>query len=123
MASTTEVGNAIRSIQESTTKSVTSMDLAGEQVEQATGFANQSGDALQQIVQDAETTADEVSAIATAAEEQSAASDEINRTIIEVNDIVAQTAAAMNEASAAVNALTAQAHELGDLIESMKRDG
>ena len=123
MTSTTEVGNAIRSIQESTTKSVTSMDLAGEQVEQATGFANQSGDALQQIVQDAETTADEVSAIATAAEEQSAASDEINRTIIEVNDIVAQTAAAMNEASAAVNALTAQAHELGDLIESMKRDG
>ena len=123
MASTTEVGNAIRSIQDSTTKSVTSMDLAGEQVEQATGFANQSGDALQQIVQDAETTADEVSAIATAAEEQSAASDEINRTIIEVNDIVAQTAAAMNEASAAVNALTAQAHELGDLIESMKRDG
>ena len=123
MASTTEVGNAIRSIQESTTKSVTSMDLAGEQVEQATGFANQSGDALQQIVQDAETTADEVSAIATAAEEQSAASDESNRTIIEVNDIVAQTASAMNEASAAVNALTAQAHELGDLIESMKRDG
>ena len=123
MASTTEVGNAIRSIQESTTKSMTSMDLAGEQVEQATGFANQSGDALQQIVQDAETTADEVSAIATAAEEQSAASDEINRTIIEVNDIVAQTAAAMNEASAAVNALSAQAHELGELIESMKRDG
>ncbi len=121
MASTTEVGNAIRSIQDSTAKSMHSMDLAVEQVEQATGFANQSGEALQQIVQDAETTADEVSAIAAAAEEQSAASDEINKTIIQINDIVAQTAAAMNEAATAVNALTEQAHGLGELIESMKR--
>ncbi len=120
MTSTTEVGNAIRAIQDSTSKSVQSMDQAVEQIEQATDFANQSGEALKQIVQDVETTADEVRAIATAAEQQSATSDEINRSIIEVNDMVGQTAAAMNEAATAVNTLAGQSHELSDLIESMK---
>ena len=121
MASTTEVGSAIRAIQDSTAKSVQSMDHAVEQIEQATDFANQSGEALKQIVGDVETTADEVRAIAAAAEEQSAASDEINKSIVEVNDVVAQTAAAMNEAATAVNTLAGQSHELSDLIESMKQ--
>ncbi|WP_297229468.1 methyl-accepting chemotaxis protein [uncultured Desulfovibrio sp.] len=121
MASTTEVGSAIRAIQDSTAKSVESMDHAVEQIEQATDFANQSGEALKQIVGDVETTADEVRAIAAAAEEQSAASDEINKSIVEVNDVVAQTAAAMNEAATAVNTLAGQSHELSNLIESMKQ--
>ena len=48
-------------------------------------------------------------------------SDEINKSIVEVNDVVAQTAAAMNEAATAVNTLAGQSHELSDLIESMKQ--
>ena len=48
---------------------------------------------------------------------------QLERIAFHGREIVAQTAAAMNEASAAVNALSAQAHELGELIESMKRDG
>ena len=121
MASTQDVGNAIRAIQESTAKSMESMDRAVEQVEQATGFANQSGDALQQIVNDAEVTADEVRAIATAAEEQSAASDEINKSIIHIHENVAQNAQAMNQAAQAVNALAEQTQGLSRLIEDMKR--
>ena len=121
MASTQDVGNAIRAIQESTAKSMESMDRAVEQVEQATGFANQSGEALQQIVNDAEVTADEVRAIATAAEEQSAASDEINKSIIHIHENVAQNAQAMNQAAQAVNALAEQTQGLSRLIEDMKR--
>ncbi len=121
MASTQDVGNAIRAIQESTAKSMESMDRAVEQVEQATGYANQSGEALQQIVSDAEVTADEVRAIATAAEEQSAASDEINKSIIHIHETVAQNAQAMNQASQAVNSLAEQTQGLSRLIEDMKR--
>ena len=120
MASTQDVGNAIRAIQESTTKSMESMDRAVEQVEQATGFANQSGEALQQIVSEAEVTADEVRAIATAAEEQSASSDEINKTIVHIHESVAQNAQAMSQASQAVNALAEQTQGLSRLIEDMK---
>ena len=61
------------------------MDNALTEVETATNFANMSGEALRQIVSDADATADQVRAIATASEQQSAASEEINQSILEVN--------------------------------------
>ncbi|CAK7028698.1 MAG: Methyl-accepting chemotaxis protein PctB [Desulfovibrio sp.] len=121
MASTQDVGNAITAIQESTAKSVSGMDKAVEEIETATGFASQSGEALRQIVSNVETTADQVRAIATASEEQSAASEEINQSIVQVNDMVGQTAQAMREASGAVEELAQQARRLGELITSLKQ--
>ena len=97
------------------------MDNALEQVNIATGFANQSGDALRQIVGNVQTTADQVSAIATASEQQSAASEEINESIVQVNEMSGQTAQAMGEASRAVSELARQAQRLNELIAEMKR--
>ena len=121
MASTHDVGNAIGAIQQSTSKSMASMDNALEQVNQATGFASQSGQALNEILDTVLGVADQVNAIATASEEQSAASDEINMTIEHVNDMVKQTAAAMGEATHAITELARQAQELGSLIQEMKQ--
>ena len=121
MSSTADVGNAIRAIQESTSKSSDEVERAVKEVEQATDFANESGSALEGIVQDADKTADQVSAIAAASEEQSAASEEINRSILEVNDMSAQSAQAMSEAAQAVADLARQAQELSALIEQMKQ--
>ena len=120
MASTTDVGNAIKAIQESTTKSMTSVDNAVTQIAQATEYANQSGQALQEIVATVEATGDQVNAIATASEEQSAASEEINQSIVQVNDMAKQTAEAMAEAAKAVSDLAAQAQGLTDLIQELK---
>ncbi len=121
MASTNDVGNAIKSIQESTAKSLDSMDKAVEQVNSATDYANQSGAALQEIVSTVESTADQVNAIATASEEQSAASEEINHTLTQVNDMSQQTAEAMSEAAKAVSDLAAQAQRLTELIADMRQ--
>jgi len=121
MASTNDVGNAIKAIQQSTAKSVGSMDNALEQVETATTFANKSGEALREIVNNALSTADQVRAIATASEEQSATSEEINKSIVEVNDRAEQTAHAMNAASGAVADLAEQTKNLGNLVADMKR--
>ena len=120
MASTTDVGNAIKAIQESTTKSMTSVDNAVTQIAQATEYANQSGQALQEIVATVEATGDQVNAIATASEEQSAASEEINQSIVQVNDMAKQTAEAMAEAARAVSDLAAQAQGLTNLIQELK---
>ena len=68
-----------------------------------------------------EVTADQVNAIATASEEQSAASEEINQTILRVNDMGRQIAEAMGGASKAVTDLAVQAQKLTDLIQDMKR--
>ena len=120
MASTTDVGDAIKSIQESTTKSMTSVDNAVTRIAQATEYANQSGQALQEIVATVEATGDQVNAIATASEEQSAASEEINLSIVQVNDMARQTAEAMAEAARAVSDLAAQTQGLTELIQELK---
>ena len=120
MASTNDVGNAIKAIQESTAKSMTSVDNAVERIGEATELANQSGRALQEIVATVEATGDQVNAIATASEEQSAASEEINQSIVQVNDMSRQTAEAMAEAAKAVSDLAAQAQGLTNLIQELK---
>ena len=120
MASTNDVGNAIKSIQESTAKSMTGVDQAVERIGEANELASRSGQALEEIVATVEVTADQVNAIATASEEQSAASEEINQSIVQVNDMSRQTAEAMAEAAKAVSDLAAQAQGLTALIQELK---
>ena len=120
MASTNDVGNAIKAIQESTAKSMTGVDNAVERIGEATELASRSGAALEEIVATVEATADQVNAIATASEEQSAASEEINQSIVQVNDMSRQTAEAMAEAAKAVSDLAAQAQGLTTLIQELK---
>ena len=121
MSSTNDVGNAIKAIQESTAKSMSGVDNAVERIGEATELANQSGQALQEIVATVEATGDQVNAIATASEEQSAASEEINQSIVQVNDMSRQTAEAMGEAAKAVSDLAAQAQGLTNLIQELKQ--
>ena len=121
MSSTTDVGNAIKAIQHSTGQSMEQMDLSVKTIEEATDFANQSGEALAEIVSMVDSTADQVRAIATASEQQSSTSEEINRSIADVNGIASETARSMNEAAQAVSDLAQQTHVLVGLIEDMKR--
>ena len=121
MASTNDVGNAIKAIQESTAKSMGGVDQAVERIGEATELAGRSGAALEDIVTTVEATADQVNAIATASEEQSAASEEINQSIVQVNDMSRQTADAMGEAAKAVSDLAAQAQSLTNLIQELKK--
>ena len=88
---------------------------------EATALSARSGDALAEIVSMVDNTADQVRAIATASEQQSATSEEINRSIGHVSNISAETARAMQEASSAVGDLARQAQVLTRLIDDMKR--
>ena len=67
-----------------------------------------------------EHTADEVRAIATASEEQSAASEEITRSIAEVNSITSSTSEAMREAAKGLESLRRRSQDLIRLIDEMK---
>ncbi len=120
MASTTDVSNAIRAIQESTEQSMQAMDSAAQHISHATDLAHQSGSALEEIVATVGATSDQVQAIAAASEEQSAASEEINRSITEVNDMSTLTAEAMSGASRAVSDMASQTQKLAELITEMK---
>ena len=121
MVSTSDVAKAIQAIQDSTAKSMKGVENAVGSIGVATDLAGQSGAALQGIVEVVTATADQVNAIAAASEEQSAASEEINRSIVEVNEVSRLTAEAMNQASTAVADLTEQAKKLAALIQEMKQ--
>ena len=121
MTSTTDVGNAIKAIQQSASQSIHEVEMAVRNIASATDFSNKSGEALQEIVVMVDQTADEVRAIATASEQQSATSEEINKSIAEVNHIAATTAESMQLAMTELEALRKQAHSLIELIEHMKK--
>lgn len=121
MASTSEVGNAVNAIQRSMSKSMRAMDEAVTQIAQVAELALSADASLKDIVGDVEKTADEIHAIATASEEQSAASDEINKAIASLSqnaDVMART---MDDSAKAVGELARQTQDLSRLVEDLKQ--
>ena len=123
MSATQEVGQAIRDIQEGTRKNIANVDKSAVSIESATNLSVRSGESLQQILTFVEHVNDQVQSIATASEEQSAASEEINQSVEQVATISAETAQAMEQASRAVSDLLEQSQILNKLISEMKAQG
>ena len=123
MTATQEVGQAIRDIQEGTRKNIANVDKSAVSIESATSLSVRSGESLQQILTFVEHVNDQVQSIATASEEQSAASEEINQSVEQVATISAETAQAMEQASRAVSDLLEQSQILNRLIAEMKAQG
>ena len=120
MTSTTDVGNAISAIQKSTADNTRLVIGAVEKIEKVTEMVSQAGEALLGIVQLADTTADQVRAIATASEEQSATSEEITQSVDSINNIAKENANNMQEARKAVEEMVNQTHVLSQLIEQLQ---
>jgi hypothetical protein len=91
-------------------------------IDQTTDLVNKSGEALAAIVSLVDLSSDQVRAIATAAEGQSATTEAISRSIEQINTISAKTSQVMNEAARAVSALAGQAHILQDLIVELQTE-
>ncbi|SNR75448.1 methyl-accepting chemotaxis protein [Humidesulfovibrio mexicanus] len=123
MTATKEVGDAVSGIQLGARKNLENVEHSVATIEQATDLANQSGEALTQIVSMVDVSTDQVRSIAAASEEQSAASEEIGRSIEDINRISGETASAMNESAQAVGELANQAQTLRTIIERMKTGG
>ena len=122
MTATKEVDAAIRAIQQSTRTNVHSVERSVTSIQETSTLASRSGQALKDIVQLVDATTDQVRSIATAADEQSAASDEISRSIEGINSIAGRNAQAMGEASRAVTDLTQQVDLLQQLIRRLQAD-
>ena len=123
VTATQEVGQAIVAIQDCTRKNISNVEQAGISIESATKLSVRSGESLKHIIDFVHMVNDQVQSIATASEQQSAASEEINHSVEQVAAISAETAQAMEEASKAVADLAVQSQSLQRLIEEMKRQG
>jgi len=122
MTATKEVGDAIGAIQQGTRANVEGVDKSVTLITEATTLADESGQALKEIVNLVDAASDQVRSIATASEEQSAASEEISHSIEQVSSIANETSQAMNEAAKAVDELARQAQMLNTLIRQLREE-
>ena len=120
MGATREVGEAVTGIQNGTRVNVANMERALGAVESTTELASRCGLVLQEIVSMVDSASDQVRAIATASEEQSATSEEITRSVDEINGISRDTAQAMTSSAKAVEQLVSEANALKALVHKMK---
>ncbi len=120
MQATSEVEKAIQGIRQGTEASAGSVERAVAAIDEATELAGRSGQALGEIVGLVELAADQVRGIAAASEEQSAASEQIRRSIDEVDAISTRTAEVMLESARVVGELGDEAQTLRGLIEELQ---
>ena len=121
MSATSEVEKAIAAIQEGTDKSSTTVDNTVTSIEEVGRMAQESGHSLELISNLAGDSSSRISAIATAATQQSAASEEINRNIAEVNSLSARIAEATNAAAGQVRDLTGQVGIVTSILEEIRQ--
>ena len=119
MEATKEVGDAITDIQEHAKTNVDSVERAAADIVSGTEIAVESGSYMQEIVTIIESTSEQVDSIATASEEQSATSEEINRAVSDVTQVAQETAAEMDEARQILIEVSSLVQELDGLIHGM----
>jgi len=123
MSATRQVGEAIQAVQQGARSNISNVDQAVAAIDEATALAHQSGESLSRIVTLVEQAADQVRSIATAAEQQSATSEEISRSIADVSRVSTETSGIMSGSAGAVAELASQTQVLRSLIEDMRSDG
>ena len=121
MGATKEVGDSIRAIQAATIQNIKTMESSADVVAKTTELSNMSGQAIGEIVKYVADNYGQAQSIATAAEEQAATSEQINRSVEEVSRIAVETADAMNQSAKAIGDLAAMADELRRIVEGLKK--
>ncbi|MBZ2173382.1 methyl-accepting chemotaxis protein [Nitratidesulfovibrio sp. SRB-5] len=120
MQATAEVGGSVRGIQDVARRNVDAVEHSVAAVGEATRSARESGEALTAIVRIVGDSAAQVNGIATAAEQQSAASEQIGRTVQSVSDIAAETAGGMQQSAVAIRELSEMAAQLEQALTRLR---
>jgi methyl-accepting chemotaxis protein len=120
MSATSDVTNAVKNIQRATQKNIDNTVESVKVIDHVTVLANDSGESLRQIVDLVNDATGQVQSIATAAEEHSAASEELNHGILQISEISDNTAEDMDESQKVVLDLTKLVETLSRLTERMK---
>jgi methyl-accepting chemotaxis protein len=112
--STEEINIIIDKLQVGSREAVKVMTASCEQTRSVVEQATKAGDSLNTIADRVTRISDMSAQIASAAEEQSAVSEEINRNVVRINDMADETAAGAEQ--------TAQAsHDLADMASGLQR--
>lgn len=113
---TEQVRQTISAIQGETQAAVERMDSGTTEVNQGVELTTRAGQSLESIVSNAGRVTSQVRSIAASAEQQSVASEEINRSIVEISEIVQSARTSTNESASAADHLARKAESLRAVV-------
>lgn len=118
--STTEIREMIERLQVNTRNAVSRMESSNQRVQHSVDKTAQAGNALDLISKSVANIADASAQIATAAEEQTAVSEDIHKNIESINNIAVETSESSRHMHLAVNQLEHSSQELQNAISNFK---
>jgi methyl-accepting chemotaxis protein len=119
---TKEITTMVTTIQGETKKAVDAMNNSSSQVEVGVKDALEAGAALEKIIEGASGAQVIITQIATAAHEQSSATDQVTQNMDQIAKMIDQSAAGAEESARAIESLSSQATQLQSLISQFKVD-
>ncbi|MGA9209733.1 MAG: HAMP domain-containing methyl-accepting chemotaxis protein, partial [Terriglobales bacterium] len=117
---TKEIAEMIQSVQVETRGAVEKMQSGTQQVEKGVEVTAKAGESLKQIIGQAEHVGEMVTHIATAANQQSSATEQVNNNMDQINKLVAESADGAQQSAQACEQLSGLALELQNLVSSFK---
>jgi len=117
---TKEISSMIGTIQSDTSIAVKSMNEGREKVENGVKLANEAGEALGQIDAGIQNVSDMINQIATATEEQSATTDEININMEAITEVSVSTIYSITEVVKSTDELAVLAKDLDALVSGFR---
>jgi methyl-accepting chemotaxis protein len=113
---TKEITGMISNIQAETKSAVIAMQAGTQEVEKGVESTSQAGSSLHEIIQMSEQVGDMITHIATAATEQSAATEEINNNVEQISQIASSAVAGAQQTASALHDFSGLALNLRQLV-------
>lgn len=111
---TKQITTMIKNIQAETSSAVSSMRRGSQEVNEGIKLADQAGESLKKIIDNATKAVDMINQIAAASEEQSATSEQISRSIETISSVSAESAAGIQQIAQAID-------EMNRLTENLRK--
>lgn len=119
-SATKEIAQMIKNIQDETKTAVSAMEQGTKQVEEGVMSTAQAGDALKEIIMMADQVGEMITHIATAATEQSSASEQVNNNMDEIAKLVKESATGAQQSAKACQDLSGLALDLQKMVSNFK---
>ncbi|WP_031480240.1 bacteriohemerythrin [Maridesulfovibrio frigidus] len=119
MDATKGVGESVAKIQANARENIKAVEYAAEEIVHSTESAAESGELMTAIVGIVDDTNSQVESIATASEEQSAASEEINMALSDVARVAQETSEGMSSSAHALTEIASIVEELDSIVQGI----
>ena len=120
--STEQIQHLIENLNQAVTSAVSVMEQSQQTTTESQQNVSAAIEALQHIAEQISGINDLNTQIATAVEEQSAVSEDINKNIVHISDRAGHAITGASQANDAALALSRQSHQLADMIERFKQE-